>query len=80
MDGKRVLVTGGTGYIGSHTVLSLLEAGASVVIVDNLNNSSEAVMVRVAELAGPAAAARVKFVKARPRGGAAGGQERGSGR
>ena len=65
MEGKCVLVTGGTGYIGSHTVLCLLDAGASVVIVDNLVNSSEAVLLRVAELASPAAAGRVTFCKAR---------------
>lgn len=32
--GKRILVTGGTGYIGSHTVVELLDAGYEVVIVD----------------------------------------------
>ena len=35
---KYVLVTGGTGYIGSHTTVELLEAGYEVVIVDNLSN------------------------------------------
>ena len=64
MDGKCVLVTGGTGYIGSHTVLALLDAGASVVIVDNLVNSSEEVLPRMRELAG-AAATRMTFVKVR---------------
>ena len=34
-----ILVTGGTGYIGSHTVVELLNSGADVVIVDNLSNS-----------------------------------------
>ena len=33
---KRILVTGGTGYIGSHTVYELIEAGEKVVVVDNL--------------------------------------------
>lgn len=37
----NVLVTGGAGYIGSHTVVQLLEAGYSVVVLDNLSNSSE---------------------------------------
>ncbi|KAG6489852.1 hypothetical protein ZIOFF_051133 [Zingiber officinale] len=48
----RVLVTGGAGYIGSHTVLQLLLEGCSVVVVDNLDNSSEVAIQRVAELAG----------------------------
>jgi UDP-glucose 4-epimerase len=64
MDGARVLVTGGTGYIGSHTVLSLLDAGASVVIVDNLCNSSAASLDRVKELAGDKAS-RIVFEQVR---------------
>jgi UDP-glucose 4-epimerase len=48
----KVLVTGGTGYIGSHTVLCLLEAGHDVVVVDNLVNSSEESLNRVQELTG----------------------------
>ena len=36
---KHILVTGGTGYIGSHTVVQLVEAGYAVTIVDNLANS-----------------------------------------
>lgn len=39
MKGK-ILVTGGTGYIGSHTVVELQNAGYEVVIIDNLSNSS----------------------------------------
>ncbi|HOP13233.1 MAG TPA: NAD-dependent epimerase/dehydratase family protein, partial [Lentimicrobium sp.] len=35
----RILVTGGTGYIGSHTVVELMEQGYEVVIADNLSNS-----------------------------------------
>jgi UDP-glucose 4-epimerase len=35
-----ILVTGGTGYIGSHTVVELMEAGYKVVVADNLSNSS----------------------------------------
>ncbi|MGL4624074.1 MAG: NAD-dependent epimerase/dehydratase family protein, partial [Culicoidibacterales bacterium] len=38
-----VLVTGGMGYIGSHTTIALIEAGKEVVIVDDLSNSSEIV-------------------------------------
>jgi UDP-glucose 4-epimerase len=51
----RILVTGGTGYIGSHTVLSLQEAGHEVMVIDNLVNSSEEALRRVAELSGKAA-------------------------
>jgi UDP-glucose 4-epimerase len=48
----RILVTGGAGYIGSHTCLELLTAGHDVVVVDNLSNSSEVSLQRVQELAG----------------------------
>src|SRR5690606_41956619 len=41
---SKVLVTGGTGFIGSHTVVALLQAGYEVVILDNLSNSSESVL------------------------------------
>uniref|UniRef100_K3Z807 UDP-glucose 4-epimerase n=1 Tax=Setaria italica TaxID=4555 RepID=K3Z807_SETIT len=49
---RTILVTGGAGYIGSHTVLQLLQQGFRVVVVDNLDNASEVALVRVAELAG----------------------------
>ena len=45
-----VLVTGGAGYIGSHTVVELLEAGYDVVVVDNLCNSNEEALRRVQEI------------------------------
>lgn len=48
----KILVTGGAGYIGSHTCLALLEADYEVVVVDNLSNSSMQSMERVEELAG----------------------------
>lgn len=51
-DGIHVLVTGGCGYIGSHTIVCLLEQGYSVVVVDNLVNSSSVSLDRVAALAG----------------------------
>ena len=47
-----ILVTGGTGYIGSHTVVELLNAGYEVVIVDNLSNSSPKSLERVEEITG----------------------------
>lgn len=50
-----ILVTGGAGYIGSHTVLALLERNEDVVVLDNLANASAASLQRVAELAGKAA-------------------------
>jgi len=47
---KKILVTGGAGYIGSHTCLLLLEAGFDVVVVDNLSNSSVESLKRVEQL------------------------------
>ncbi|MHC4164093.1 MAG: UDP-glucose 4-epimerase GalE [Planctomycetota bacterium] len=49
---QRILVTGGAGFIGSHTCVELLEDGHEVVVVDNLCNSSEESLVRVRELTG----------------------------
>ena len=49
---KTILVTGGAGYIGSHTCLELLEAGYQVVVVDNLSNSKSDSLSRVEELTG----------------------------
>ncbi|MCU4653764.1 UDP-glucose 4-epimerase GalE [Roseibacterium sp. SDUM158016] len=50
----RILVTGGAGYVGSHTTLHLLRAGHEVLSYDNYANSSSEVLRRVAELAGRA--------------------------
>ncbi|MDP3518304.1 MAG: UDP-glucose 4-epimerase GalE [Pseudohongiella sp.] len=48
----KILVTGGTGYIGSHTAVVLLQAGHEVVLLDNLCNSSPVVADRITEIAG----------------------------
>lgn len=54
-----ILVTGGAGYIGSHTCVELLDAGYEVVVLDNLSNSSEKSLDRVRDLTGKT----VKFYK-----------------
>lgn len=54
IDDGAILVTGGAGYIGSHTVLALLQSGRAVVVLDNLCNSSAESLARVAKLAGRA--------------------------
>lgn len=56
----KIMVTGGLGYIGSHTVLELVNAGFEPVIVDNLSNSSEDVLTRLQELTGQ----KLSFIKA----------------
>ena len=48
----RVLITGGTGFIGSHTAIQLIDAGHQVSVVDNLSNSSQDVIRRLQELSG----------------------------
>ena len=54
-----ILVTGGTGYIGSHTCVELLNAGYDVVIMDNLYNSNEEVLKRIEKITGK----KAKFYK-----------------
>ena len=49
---ERILVTGGTGYIGSHTVVELQNSGYDVVIVDNLSNSSADVVDNIEKVSG----------------------------
>ncbi len=48
----KILVTGGTGYIGSHTCVELIESGYEVVIIDNLSNSKIEVVERIKEITG----------------------------
>ncbi|MBP3713461.1 MAG: UDP-glucose 4-epimerase GalE [Bacilli bacterium] len=59
MEIKNVLVTGGVGYIGSHTVLSLIEHGYNPIIIDNLSNSSEKVLPRLEKISSK----KIKFYK-----------------
>ena len=56
----KILVTGGAGYIGSHTVVELQNAGYEVVVLDNLSNSSEKSLERVELITGK----KVPFYKA----------------
>lgn len=56
----KVLLTGGTGYIGSHTAVELINAGKDVIIVDNLSNSKEEVIDKIKQITGK----QVKFYKA----------------
>ena len=56
----QILLTGGAGYIGSHTIIELDKAGHSVVVVDNLVNSKEEALRRVAKIIGK----NVPFIKA----------------
>ena len=48
----NILVTGGAGYIGSHTCVELLESGYGVIVIDNLCNSNPKSLDRVEELTG----------------------------
>ncbi|CAN5402157.1 UDP-glucose 4-epimerase GalE [soil metagenome] len=57
---KTILVTGGAGYIGSHTAVELIEAGYDVVLVDNLSNSKPEVMGRLKQITGK----DIPFIKA----------------
>ena len=57
---NKILVTGGAGFIGSHTCVELLNSGYDVVIMDNLCNSKEAAIGRIEKITGK----KVKFYKA----------------
>lgn len=49
---QKILVTGGTGYIGSHTVVELQNSGYEVVIIDNLSNSNADVVDNIEKVSG----------------------------
>ncbi|MFC0820949.1 UDP-glucose 4-epimerase GalE [Moraxella marmotae] len=57
---KQILVTGGAGYIGSHTLIELIAAGFEPVVYDNLSNSSPVALERVAQITGQ----QIEFVEA----------------
>ena len=59
-----VLVTGGAGFIGSHTVVELLNCGYGAIIVDDLSNASEKVVDRIKTIVGEKNAGRLTFYKA----------------
>ena len=52
MQGKKILVTGGTGYIGSHTIIELITQGYSVVCVDNCINSDKSSLKSIHQITG----------------------------
>ncbi|MGV3685875.1 MAG: UDP-glucose 4-epimerase GalE [Daejeonella sp.] len=52
MAGKKILVTGGTGYIGSHTVVELISSGYEPVIADNLSNSNSGIIRQIEKITG----------------------------
>ncbi|PSS09796.1 Bifunctional UDP-glucose 4-epimerase and UDP-xylose 4-epimerase [Actinidia chinensis var. chinensis] len=58
---QTILVTGGAGFIGTHTVLQLLKEGSRVSIIDNLDNSVEEAVHRVRDLAGPDLSKNLEF-------------------
>ena len=49
---KKILVTGGSGYIGSHTIVDLIQSGYEVINIDNLSRSNPQIMERVAKIVG----------------------------
>lgn len=56
---KKILVTGGAGYIGSHTLIELIKAGYTPVVYDNLSNSSPVAIGRVQKIFGT----EIAFIK-----------------
>jgi UDP-glucose 4-epimerase len=61
LQGERILVTGGAGYLGAHMCLSLLERGAEVLVLDNLSNGSPEALRRVGKRS--QASSRLSFVE-----------------
>lgn len=59
----QILITGGAGFIGTHTCLVLLEAGHQLVVLDNFSNSSPEAVKRLLQLAGPSAHHRLQVVE-----------------
>ena len=55
-----ILVSGGAGYIGSHTCVELINAGYDIVVADNLSNASEESLRRVEQITGKAIPAKVE--------------------
>lgn len=54
-----ILLTGGAGFIGSHTAVELLASGENVIVLDDLSNSKESVVERIERIAGK----RVRFLQ-----------------
>lgn len=59
--GIHILVTGGAGFIGTHTVVQILNEGFKVTIIDNLDNSVEEAILRVRDLVGPQLSKNLEF-------------------
>ncbi|CAL0313383.1 unnamed protein product [Lupinus luteus] len=62
-NNQRILVTGGAGFIGTHTVVQLLEDGFNVTIIDNLENSDIEAVNRVREVVGPKLSNNLQFTQ-----------------
>ena len=62
----NILVTGGAGYIGSHTVVELVSKGLQPIIVDDFSNSERSVLGKLEELTGKTLICHVFFMKSCP--------------
>ena len=63
---KNILVTGGAGYIGSHTCIELMSAGYNVIIVDDLSNSKKIAVDRIEQISGKKVTFYQKSILDRP--------------